>query len=430
MKYLALLLGIVYLINSDMFALVDCNNFYASCHRVWMPEHKTAPVIVLSNNDGCVIARSNEAKALGVQMGTPFFQLKDLIIEKNIVVFSSHYALYGDMSERVMNNLARFSPDVEVYSIDECFLKLNGFPDLESYMFKIRETIIKNSGIPVSVGCAKTKTLAKLANKLAKKGNGVCLLDTEDKINNALLTYPVEDVWGIGRQYAKKLIALNIDTAEKFRNMPIEWVNKNMSVVGVRMWRELKGESCLQLKTVLEPKKGMCTSRAFGKLTDDYEQLVEATTSYVSRLAYKLRREKLCTNVLSVRLLTNRFRTDLEQAFPAITIALEYPINNTPDLVKAALKGLKKIFIKGYKYQKVEVMATGLIPESEVQLNIFSTYNGANNKLSQVLDKLNTHYGKGTIRIASEGIAKKWDMKRTFLTPDYTNSWEDIIKVK
>lgn len=395
-----------------------------------MPEHRTAPVIVLSNNDGCVIARSNEAKALGIEMGTPFFQLKGLIKEKGVVVFSSHYALYGDMSERVMNNLARFSPDVEVYSIDECFLKLQGFSDLENYMSKIRETTIRNTGIPVSVGCAPTKTLAKLANKLAKKGNGVCLLDTEDKINKALLTYPVEDVWGVGRQYARKLFSLNVDTAEKFRNMPIEWVHKNMSIVGVRMWRELKGESCLDLKTVLEPKKGMCTSRAFGKLTDDYEELSEATSSYAARLAFKLRREKLCTNVLSVRLLTNRFRTDLKQVFPAVTIALEHPINNTPDLIKAALNGLNKIFLKGYKYQKVEVMATGLIPENEVQLNIFNPYKDENNKLSRVLDKLNAHYGNGTVRMASEGIKKKWDMRREFLTPDYTNCWDDIVKVK
>jgi DNA polymerase V len=395
-----------------------------------MPEHRLSPVIVLSNNDGCVIARSNEAKAIGIKMGTPFFQLKELIIENNIIVFSSHYALYGDMSERVMNNLARFSPDVEVYSIDECFLKLNGFPDLETYMMKIKETIIKNTGIPVSVGCAPTKTLAKLANKLAKKGNGVCLLDNEDKINSALLDYPVEDVWGIGRQYANKLISLGIDTAEKFRSMPIEWVNKNMSVVGVRLWRELKGESCLPLKTVLPTKKGMCTSRAFGKLTDDYEELTEATTNYVSRLAFKLRREKLCTSVLSVRLLTNRFRADLEQACPAITIALDYPINNTPDLIKEALKGLKLIFIKGYQYQKVEVMATGLIPESEVQLNIFSSYDNSKNKISDVLDRLNNRFGKGTVKVASEGINKKWNMKRKFLTPDYTNSWSDIIKVK
>lgn len=412
-----------------MFVLVDCNNFYASCHRVWMPQYRNSPVIVLSNNDGCVIARSNEAKALDIKMGTPFFELKDLIKEKGIVVFSSHYSLYGDMSERVMNNLARFSPDVEVYSIDECFLKLDGFNDLENYLIRIRETVIKNTGIPVSVGCAPTKTLAKLANKLAKKSNGVVLLDTDTKIDEAVKNYPVEDVWGIGRQYANKLISLKIDTADKFRNMPIEWVNKNMSIVGVRIWRELRGESCLHLKTYLEPKKAMCTSRAFGKLTDIYEELEEATSSYTARLAVKLRREKLCTNVLSIRLLTNRFRTDLQQTYPSITIKLDHPINSTPDLVKVAISGLKRIFVKGYKFQKVEVTATSLIPESEVQLNIFSPYNGRNNKLSKVLDNLNKYYGKGTIRIASEGLIKKWDMRRGYLTADYTNSWDDIIKV-
>lgn len=413
-----------------MFVLVDCNNFYASCHRVWMPEHRTSPVIVLSNNDGCVVARSNEVKELGIKMGTPFFELKEIIIEKKIVVFSSHYSLYGDMSERVMNNLARFSSEVEVYSIDECFLKLDGSNNLVKYMMKIRQTVIKNTGIPVSVGAAPTKTLAKLANKLAKKGNGVCLLDTAEKIDIALSDYPIGDVWGIGRQYAAKLISLKIDTAEKFRSMPVEWVNKNMSIVGVRIWRELRGESCLHMKTFFEPKKGMCTSRAFGKLTDDYQELEEATSNYASKLAFKLRREKLCTNILSVRLLTNMFRKDLPQAFPSITIALDHPVNNTPDLIKAALSGLKKIFRKGFKFQKVEVNATGLIPENEVQLNFFKSYDDRNNKLSQVLDNLNGYYGKGTIRMASEGLIKKWDMRRNFLTPDYTNSWDDIIKVK
>ncbi len=412
-----------------MYVLVDCNNFYASCHRLWMPQYRTSPVVVLSNNDGCVIARSNEAKALSIEMGAPYFKIEELVKEKNVIVFSSHYALYGNMSERVMNNLARFSPDVEVYSIDECFLKLEGFTEIESYLFKIRNTIIKNTGIPVSVGYAPTKTLAKLANKLAKKGKGVMMLDTEEKINEAVKNYPVGDVWGIGRQYAAKLISIRIDTAKKFRELPMEWVNKNMSIVGVRLWKELKGESCLHLKTHLNPKKAMCTSRSFGKLVESYSEMEQATASYAARLAMKLRKEKLCTNVISIRLLTNRFRTDLEQIYPCITIKLDHPANNTPDLIKAALLGLKKVFIKGYKFQKVEVTATCLIPETEVQLNIFSAYKTENNEISKVLDNINQYYGKGTIKIASEGLIKKWDMRRNYLTPDYTNSWDDIIKV-
>ena len=395
-----------------------------------MPQYRTSPVVVLSNNDGCVIARSNEAKALNIEMGTPFFQIKNLIKEKGVIVFSSHYALYGNMSERVMNNLARFSPDVEVYSIDECFLRLEGLCDIEPYLFKIRTTIIKNTGIPVSVGYGPTKTLAKLANKLAKKGRGVVMLDTKSKISEAVKNYPVGDVWGIGRQYAKKLISIDIDTAEKFRVLPIEWVNKNMSIVGVRLWKELRGESCLHLKKHLNPRKAMCTSRSFGKLVDSFAEMEQATASYASRLAKKLRREQLCTNVISIRLLTNRFRADMPQIYPSITIKLDHPANNTPELVKVALNGLKRIFVKGYKFQKVEVLATNLIPEEEVQLNLFKEFKSKNNEVSAVIDSLNKYYGNGTIRVASEGLKNKWDMRRSYLMPDYTNSWDDIIKVR
>lgn len=415
-----------------MFVLADCNNFYASCERLFRPELNGKPVIVLSNNDGCVIARSNEAKALGIAMGTPKFKIEEEIRQHNITICSSHYELYGDMSARVMTNLARFTPEVEVYSIDECFLKLTGFKNLESYALTIRNTTIKNTGIPISVGVASTKTLAKLANKLAKKTtSGVMVLDTDSKITEALKTYAVEDIWGVGRQYATKLISEGIETAEQLRNLPAEWVNKNMTIVGARMWRELWGQSCLQLKTVLDPKKGMCTSRAFGKLTGDYGELEQATASYASRLAGKLRREKLCTMVLSVRLLTNRFRTDQPQAYPTISINLPHPVNNTPDLIKASMKGLKRIYHKGFLYQKVEIMAIGLIPETEVQLNMFEQYNGIkNNKLSSILDGLNKHYGGGTIRMATEGKQQKWAMRRQFLSPRYTTDWKDIIKVK
>ena len=415
-----------------MFVLADCNNFYASCERLFRPELNGKPVIVLSNNDGCVIARSNEAKALGIAMGAPKFKIEAEIKKHNIHICSSHYELYGDMSARVMTNLARFTPEVEVYSIDECFLKLVGFDDLENYALKIRNTTIKNTGIPISVGVAPTKTLAKLANKLAKKmPSGVVVLDSDAKITEALKSYPVEDIWGVGRQYAAKLIADGVTTAEQLRNLPAEWVNKNMTIVGARMWRELWGQSCLQLKTVLDPKKGMCTSRAFGKLTGDYSELEQATASYISRLAGKLRREKLCAMVLSVRLLTNRFKPDHPQAYPSITINLPHPVNNTTDLIKASMTGLKNIYLKGYLYQKVEVMATGLIPEDEVQLNIFEQYNGIkNNKLSSILDGLNKHYGKSTIRMATEGRKQKWAMRREFLSPGYTTDWNDIIKVK
>ena len=414
-----------------MFALADCNNFYASCERLFNPKYNGVPVVVLSNNDGCVIARSNEAKALGIAMGVPFYQIRDQVKREGIAVFSSHYTLYGDLSARVMTNLARFTPDVEVYSIDECFLGLKGLANLQAYAEEIRTTVIRNTGIPISLGLAPTKVLAKVANKMAKKASGVLLLDSTEKIEDALRTYPVEDLWGIGRQYAKMLHVMQVKTAAQFRELPMQWVQKNLSVVGTRIWRELWGESCIPLKLFMDAKKGLCTSRAFGKLTGDYGELEEATASYTARLAIKLRREQRCANIIGVRLLTNRFNPNQPQFFPSISIPLQHPVNNTNDLIKAALFGLKKIYRKGYLYQKVEVSAMGLIPEAEVQLHLFDPYNGIkNDKISELMDKLNAHYGTGTLRIATEGADQKWNLRRDFLSPAYTTNWNDIIKTK
>ena len=414
-----------------MFALADCNNFYASCERLFKPKYNGVPVIVLSNNDGCVIARSNEAKELGIAMGVPFYQIKEQVKTQGIAVFSSHYTLYGDLSARVMTNLARFTPEVEVYSIDECFLGLKGFNNLQTYAEEIRDTVIRNTGIPISLGVAPTKVLAKVANKKAKKLSGVMVFDNAEKITDALKDFPVGDLWGIGGQYAKMLHAMQVKTAAQFRALPMEWVQKNLSVVGTRIWRELWGESCIPLKLFTDPKKGLCTSRAFGKLTSDYAELEEATASYTARLAIKLRREERCATVIGLRLLTNRFNTKQPQCFPSVCIPLPHPVNNTNDLVKAALFGLKKIYLTGYMYQKVEVSATGLIPETEVQLNLFNPYKGVkNDQISKVMDTLNGYYGAGTLRIATEGINPKWNLRRDFLSPEYTTNWKDIIKTK
>lgn len=414
-----------------MFALIDCNNFYASCERLFRPEFNGRPVIVLSNNDGCVIARSNEAKLLGIKMGAVFYMIEDIIKEHKIAVFSSNYTLYGDMSARVMTNIARFSPDVEVYSIDECFITLPVYSDFEEYAHTIRDSIIKNTGIPVSVGIAPTKTLAKLANKMCKKTGGVCVLDTEERIRLALNDYQVEDLWGVGRAYAAQLIKLGINTAADFRQLPIGFVKDKLTIQGVRMWNELWGKSCIPLSAVIERKKGLCTSRAFGNLTSNIEDLKEATVSYASRLALKLRKDKSCATVLSIRLLTNRFKIDTPQATPGISISLTHPVNNTLDIVKTALEGLSIIYLEGFMYQKVEVMATGLIPETEVQLDMFSTWNGVrNDKLSKIMDNINQHYGSGTLRMASEGYSHSWTMRRRFLSPSYTSKWEDILKVR
>lgn len=414
-----------------MIALVDCNNFYASCERLFRPELNRRPVVVLSNNDGCVIARSNEAKALDIKMGAVFYMIEEELKRNNVAVFSSNYALYGDISARVMTNLGRFSPKVEVYSIDECFLDLGGFSNLNDYGHKIRNSVIQNTGIPVSVGIAPSKTLAKVANKLCKKTGGVCVLDSDEAITNALKDFDVGDLWGVGRAYANKLRKEGVETAGDLRNKPIGFIRDRLTIQGVRMWNELWGRPCIPLSDVLERKKGLCCSRSFGKMTDDFEQLKEATASYASRLSMKLRNDGSCASVLAVRLLTNRFKPELPQRFPSISIPLKHPVNNVFDIVDAAVHGLKSIYKKGYLYQKVEVTATGLIPEREVQLNLFSEWNGpVHDKLSKVMDKINRYYGAGTLRSAAEGGVQKWSMRRNFLSPEYTTNWTDIIKVK
>ncbi|WP_411273372.1 Y-family DNA polymerase [Daejeonella sp.] len=413
-----------------MFALVDCNNFYASCERLFQPEFRGKPVVVLSNNDGCVIARSQEAKDLGVHMGTPW-HLVDAAIRDQVKAFSSNYTLYADMSARVMNNLARFTPNVEIYSIDECFLSLTGFSNLESYGNQMRQQIIRNTGIPVSVGVAPSKTLAKLANRMAKNFNGLCVLETPEKIDLAVKDFKVEEIWGIGRQYAKKLPSFGILTAHDLRSQPLEWVQEKLTIQGVRMWYELHGKSCIQLASMTERKQGIRSSRSFGKLTGDYTFLEEATVAYCTRVSEKLRKDKSCATLLSIRLLTNIHRPETTQYTNSVAITLPHPTNNILELVKHAVRGLKSIFKPSYLYLKVEVYATGLIPEREVQLNLFSNYDGKRkNEVSELMDRLNNYYGKGTLILAAEGFEKKWSMRRNFLSPPYTTEWDAILRVR
>nr|WP_294895062.1 Y-family DNA polymerase [uncultured Pedobacter sp.] len=416
-----------------MIAMVDCNNFYASCERLFNPKYVGWPVIVLSNNDGCVIARSQEAKDLGVKMGAPYFMILELIKEHKIAVFSSNYRLYADMSARVMNNLARFTPDVEVYSIDECFLQFDFHESvsLQELALKIRSQVTRNTGIPISVGIASSKTLAKIANKIAKKDPlGVMVLDSDDKITEKLASFPIEDVWGIGRAGYNKYSAQGLKYAGEIRDQPLDWIQKTFTIQGVRMWHELYGRAVIPFGYFPERKKGICSSRSFGKLTDDILQIKEATVSYTTRVAEKLRADKSCCSLLNIRLITNKFRSDLKQYYPSISVPLAQPMNNTPDLVKIATKAVDTVYRPGYMFLKVEVIATGLIPESEVQLNLFNNWCGKKkDKVSDVMDVLNSHYGKGTIRMAGESYVKKWSMRREHLSPNYTTNWNDIIKV-
>lgn len=336
-----------------MIALVDCNNFYASCERAFNPNWNNRPVVVLSNNDGCVIARSNEAKALGIKMGVPAYQIKNEIERYGIGVFSSNYTLYGDMSNRVMTMLSSYSPNIEVYSIDECFLDFSGFEryDLKEYGEEIVRTVSKGTGIPVSMGIAPTKTLAKVANKFAKKYKGykgVCIIDTEEKRIEALKRTEIGDVWGIGHRYTKRLALYGVSTAYDFAQMPKAWVRQQMTVVGERTWKELNGEPCIDLELVTPDKKQICTSRAFGEAISEIEGLEEAVSSYASICAGKLRKQRSCAQVLMVFIHTNNFREDLPQYFQNCVVKLPVPTNNTPEIVHYALIALRNIYRKGY----------------------------------------------------------------------------------
>lgn len=408
-----------------MYGLIDCNNFYASCERVFDPSLRNKPIVVLSNNDGCVIARSNEAKALGIGMGHPAFMIEDKL--KNVEVFSSNYALYGDMSARVMNIISEMVQEIEIYSIDEAFIKLDGYPDLENYSHKIRETVKKLTGIPVSIGIAPTKTLAKVANKIAKKSNGVYVIDNPVKVLKKTL---ISDVWGIGGQYAKYLNKHKIFNAYELTQMPDSWIKKNMTIVGFRTVEELRGKRCLELEMFQTKKKGICNSRSFGKPVNDLSLLEEAVSNFSARVAYKLRKEKTCTSILTVFILTNQFNLNDRQYSNSKTIRLPVASNNSAELAKAALKALKLIYRNGYKYKKAGVVATGIVPENQIQANIFDTVDRENNqKAMKVLDSLNLRYGYNTLKIASQGFQKKWQIKRERLSPNYTTNWDEILTV-
>ena len=420
-----------------MFALVDCNSFYCSCERVFNPRLEHLPVVVLSNNDGCVISRTNEAKALNIPMGAIAHEIKHLVEKHKVAVFSSNYALYGDMSARVMTVLGQFAPEVEVYSIDEAFLNLTGFDhtDLNVYAKTIVKTVRQATGIPVSVGVAPTKTLAKLANRLSKKvadKKGVCVLDTPQAIELALKQCPIEDVWGVGRQHAKRLALMNVVTAHDFTQLSRVWVQKNMSVVGLRMWEELRGQPCYVLELTNPAKKSICTSRSFGKMLNQYRDIEEAVANHAATCAQKMRLQKSCASVVSVFVATNPFKSDTPQYSNTISVTLPHSTNHSAELVHYAKDALKRIFKEGYWYKKVGVMVFELTPENTQQTNLFR--NPVNDekgqKLMTVLDQINARYGKNTVKVAAQGEGKTWRLRREHLSPCYTTQLKDVFWVK
>lgn len=414
-----------------MFGLVDCNNFYASCERVFNPLLNGKPIVVLSNNDGCVIARSNEAKALGIPMGAPAFQIKDVVKANNVFVFSSNYTLYGDMSSRVMSIIAEEAPEIEIYSIDEAFIDLSGIKDLAEVGSQIVRRVIRGTGIPVSLGIAPTKTLAKMANKFAKKYPAyerVCIIDTDEKRIRALQLTDIGDVWGIGRRQAAKLDKQGVKTALDFTELPGSWVRKNMTVVGERTWKELRGISCIEMKAAPPAKKQICTSRSFGKMVEDIDTLSEAVATHTSTCAKKLRKQKAFASSIMVFIHTNNFREDLPQYWKNIAIKLPVPTSDTIEIVHYALQGLRSIFIQGYQYKKAGVIITEIA--SSAQLGLFDSVDRKKReKLMQALDKVNGEH-RQLVKLAVQGNGQEWKLKQEQLSKRYTTDINEIISIK
>jgi DNA polymerase V len=418
-----------------MFALVDCNNFYASCQRVFEPNLIGKPVVVLSNNDGCVIARSNEAKALGIPMGAPAFEYKKLFEDNNVFVYSSNYALYGDMSSRVMNLLSNFTPDIEIYSIDEAFLKFDGFKyiDLYEYGLQIKRTVTRGTGIPISVGFAPTKALSKVANKIAKKyperTKGVYVIDTDEKRIKALKWTKIEDVWGIGRKHANRLKNKNVHNAFQFTQLHDDWVRKEMAVVGLRLKHELEGKPTLSMETP-KTKKMIATTRSFEVMYTKYEDLAERISTFTASCSEKLRRQNSHCNMIMVFVHTNYFRKDLPQYSRNIVIKTDFPTNSTIELTKYAKSGLKAIFEEGYHYKKAGVIVMGLTPNYETQLSLFTSSNPKHHPLMGVVDRLNKSYGTNKVKFGNQSLGRQWKMKQEKLSPRFSTNINEIISVK
>ncbi len=395
--------------------LVDCNSFYVSCERLFTPKIRRKPVVVLSNNDGCIISRSNEAKALGIKMGEPYFKAKDIIIKNNVNVFSSNYSLYGDLSRRVMRTLKRFNSDIEVYSIDEAFMDLSNFSDkeIEEVGKEIRSTVLKWTGIPTSIGIAKTKTLSKVANHIAKKTKaGVTSLIGIENLDPILEKVEINDVWGVGRQLTKFYQKNGIYNAKQLKNKSNTWIKKCSNVLSSRTAMELRGISCIELEKTTSKRKSCVVSRSFGKRVENFQELKEAVASYCLNASEKLRSENLVAKALTVFVRTSPFQRNFGYYSNSKTIDFPIATNNSIETVKTAITILESIYKNGYRYQKAGVMFSGLSDENSKE-NLFASEKDEKiNKLMRSIDKTNFRFGRRTLSIASAGIRKKWFMKR------------------
>ena len=395
--------------------LIDCNSFYVSCERLFNPKIRRKPVVVLSNNDGCIVSRSNEAKALGIKMGEPYFKARDIIIKNNVNVFSSNYSLYGDLSRRVMRTLKRFNSDIEIYSIDEAFMDLSNFSDkeVEEVGKEIRSTVLKWTGIPTSIGIAKTKTLSKVANHIAKKTKvGVTSLIGIENLDPILEKVEINDVWGVGRQLTKFYQKNGIYNAKQLKNKSNTWIKKCSNVLSSRTAMELRGISCIELEKTTSKRKSCVVSRSFGKRVENFQELKEAVASYCLNASEKLRSENLVAKALTVFVRTSPFQRNFGYYSNSKTIDFPIATNNSIETVKTAITILESIYRNGYRYQKAGVMFSGLSDENSKE-NLFASEKDEKiNKLMRSIDKTNFRFGRRTLSIASAGIRKKWFMKR------------------
>lgn len=419
-----------------MIALVDCNNFYASCERVFQPNLNGKPVAILSNNDGCIIARSNEVKALGIPMGAPAFKFATVFKQHEVTLFSSNFTLYGDMSARVMNILEANSPKIEIYSIDEAFLRFEEakMQDYTTYGKMLYRKVLRSTGIPTSIGFASTKTLAKVANRIAKKfpkrTEGIYIIDTEEKRIKALKWLKIEDVWGIGRQLSKKLKYVNVHTAYGYTQLSDAWIKRNISIVGLRLKQELLGKSVLGIEDEFAQKKSIATTRSFSPAITDFECLRERVATFAVNCAEKLRKQNSVCRTLMVFVRTSPFRKDLPQYKRNIIVQLPCASNSNIDLVKSATSGLEQIFKPNISYKKAGVIALDICSKDHLQLNIFDCVNEKHPDLMRTIDSLNECMGRGTIKLASQGIGGSyWNMKQEKISKRYSTNLNELIEI-
>ena len=412
-----------------MIALADCNNFYVSCERVFRPALRNRPVIVLSNNDGCAVARSNEAKELGIAMGAPYHQIKKLCERNGVTVFSSNYELYGDMSRRVTSVLRRFAPELEIYSIDESFLNLTGVEAPLLLSQRIRKTVLRWTGIPISIGLGQTKTLAKLANRLAKKKKTGCFQILKND-ENSLGQIPIEDIWGVGRRLSVRLHRVGLTHALGFVQAPSSIIRSIGGVTLERTQRELSGISCLEMEQVPQPRKNTCSSRSFGRPIETLVELEEAVANYAVKATRKIRSEGTVASALQVFIHTNRFREDQAQYSNSRTLAFDEPTDDLIRIVKNAKSLLRSIFRKGYSYKKAGILLLDLLPQGTQQSLLFEEHtNPRRREFIDSFEEVAARYGQSCAFLAAQGVSKDWSMRREMRTSRYTTSWDDLLEV-